>query len=108
VRREVGRWQPDVDAAVEVVIADPARPGLGKPGVRALVAADASVIVLVSCDPASLARDTALLGAERYRPEGVEVLDLFPHTPHVETVTRFVRSSGGAVAGHDGGDPRTR
>jgi hypothetical protein len=48
-----------------------------------------------------------LLGAEWYRPEGVEVLDLFPHTPHVETVTRFVRSSGG-VAGHAGGDPRTR
>jgi 23S rRNA (uracil1939-C5)-methyltransferase len=108
VRREVGHWQPDADAAVEIVIADPARPGLGKPGVRALVAAAAPLIVLVSCDPASLARDTALLGEAGYRPAAVEVLDLFPHTPHVETVTRFVRSAGGAVAGHPGGDPRTR
>ena len=55
-----------------------------------LVAAHAPVFVLVSCDPASLARDTALLAAAGYRHDGTVVLDLFPHTHHVETVTRFV------------------
>ena len=48
------------------------------------------MLVLVSCDPASLARDTTLLAAAGYRHDGTEVLDLFPHTHHVETVTRFV------------------
>jgi 23S rRNA (uracil1939-C5)-methyltransferase len=75
---------------VDVVVADPARPGLGKPGVAALAAAGAPVFVLVSCDPVSLARDVTLMAAAGYSPERVEVLDLFPNTHHVETVTRFV------------------
>ena len=65
------------------------RPGLGRPGVNALAASDAPVIALISCDPASLARDTTLLTAAGYRLTGVTALDLFPHTAHVETVSRF-------------------
>jgi 23S rRNA (uracil1939-C5)-methyltransferase len=75
---------------VDVILADPARPGLGKPGVAALAAAKAPVFVLVSCDPVSLARDVTLMATAGYTPERVEVLDLFPNTHHVETVTRFV------------------
>ena len=48
---------------VDVIVADPARPGLGKPGVAALTAAEAAVFVLVSCDPVSLARDVTLMAA---------------------------------------------
>ncbi|MEY3092464.1 MAG: hypothetical protein RIU67_1247, partial [Actinomycetota bacterium] len=51
----------------------------------------AAVIVLVSCDPASLGRDARLLDAAGYRLDGCEVLDLFPQTHHVEAVSRFVR-----------------
>jgi 23S rRNA (uracil1939-C5)-methyltransferase len=90
VPREVMHWKPLEKQRFDVVIADPARTGLGKPGVRALVAAKARTLVLVSCDPASLARDVTLLAAAGYRHDGTEVLDLFPHTHHVETVTRFV------------------
>ncbi|MGA9279447.1 MAG: hypothetical protein WBV89_21035, partial [Ilumatobacter sp.] len=64
---------------------------LAKPGVAAVARTKASVIVLVSCDPVSLARDARLLADEGYAMERVEVLDLFPQTPHVECVTRFVR-----------------
>jgi len=91
LRMEVGEWKPP-DDPVAVVVADPARTGLGKPGVAALAAADAAVLVLVSCDPASLARDTGLLVAAGYRLASVQVLDLFPHTVHVETVSRFERA----------------
>jgi 23S rRNA (uracil1939-C5)-methyltransferase len=49
----------------------------------------ASVVVLISCDPASLARDTGLLTAAGYDLDGVEVVDAFPSTFHVETVSRF-------------------
>ena len=90
VRGEVGRWTPSPSEKVDVIVADPSRPGLAKPGVASLTAAAPAVLVLVSCDPVSLARDMTLLGAAGYRPEGVEVLDLFPNTHHVETVTRFV------------------
>jgi 23S rRNA (uracil1939-C5)-methyltransferase len=89
VRSEVGAWRVGGER-VDVVIADPARSGLGKPGSAALAAAGAPVLVLVSCDPVSLARDTALLRGHGYRHERTEVLDLFPMTHHVEAVTRFV------------------
>lgn len=77
--------------SAEVVIADPARPGLGRPGVDALRRAGAGRLVLVSCDPASLARDARLLGGAGYHLSRVEVLDLFPGTPHVEAVSTFER-----------------
>lgn len=93
VRVEVGRWR--TRRPVDVVVADPARTGLGRPGVAAIVRAGAPLVVLVSCDPASLARDAALLRAEGYALGDLSVVDAFPGTPHVETVTSFVTNSGG-------------
>jgi 23S rRNA (uracil1939-C5)-methyltransferase len=97
VRADVSGWSaPTGDGPtpkVDVIVADPARPGLGRPGVTALSAAGAAVMVLVSCDPVSLARDVSLLAEVGYVPEQVEVFDLFPNTHHVETVTRFVLQS---------------
>ncbi len=89
---EFGMWRPDRGDQIDVAIADPARSGLGRPGVSAMVATEAPIVVLVSCDPVALARDTALLGRHGYQHEGSEVLDLFPHTHHVECVTRFVHT----------------
>jgi 23S rRNA (uracil1939-C5)-methyltransferase len=88
VRRDVGRWE-NRDVPVDVVVADPARSGLGKPGVAALGATAPAPLVLVSCDPVSLARDATLLRDTGYAIDSVEVLDVFPQTRHVETVTRF-------------------
>ena len=98
VRSEVGAWRAGGER-VDVVIADPARSGLGKPGSAALAAAGAPVLVLVSCDPVSLARDATLLRQHGYRHERTEVLDLFPMTHHVEAVTRFVADGDGDRAG---------
>jgi 23S rRNA (uracil1939-C5)-methyltransferase len=93
VATEVGRWEPSPGATpVDVVIADPARPGLGRPGVGALLLAQPRRLILVSCDPASLARDARLLSAGGYRLGRVQVLDLSPHTTHVEAVARFDRA----------------
>lgn len=88
VAGEVGAWRPRPAAAV---IADPARPGLGRPGVAAVDGTGAAVLVLVSCDPASLGRDAGLLTAGGWALEAVTVVDAFPHTPHIECVSRFVR-----------------
>jgi 23S rRNA (uracil1939-C5)-methyltransferase len=93
VRGEVGAWRHDRSAGpIDVVIADPSRTGLGRPGTAAVASTAAPVVVLVSCDAASAARDAALLATHGYRHDGGEVLDLFPHTHHVECVTRFVRA----------------
>lgn len=88
---QAGRWRPDRGMDVDVVIADPARSGLGKPGVGAVAESGAPVAVLVSCDPVALARDAALLARHGFRHVRTEVLDVFPHTHHVECVTRFAR-----------------
>lgn len=82
-------WTPQ---SVELAVVDPARAGLGRDATDVLAATGAPVVVLVSCDPVSLARDTTLLAAHGYRHAGSTVLDLFPHTPHVEVVTRFERA----------------
>ena len=84
-------WTPQ---PVRLAIADPARSGLGREAVAVLAATGAERIVLVSCDAASLGRDAVLLAEVGYRHQGSTVLDLFPHTPHVEVVTGFDRSVG--------------
>jgi 23S rRNA (uracil1939-C5)-methyltransferase len=91
VRGEVGGWHADAGTEVDVVLADPARSGLGKPGVGALARLDPPVLVLVSCDAASLGRDAKLLAAGGYDHERSELVDTFPHTTHIEAVTRLVR-----------------
>ena len=77
-------WQP---TDVDVVIADPARDGLGKNGLAKLLEIDAPVIALVSCDAVAGARDVQRLVTGGYSLDRVSVLDLFPHTHHVEVVS---------------------
>lgn len=81
-------WEP---RRAGLVIADPARSGLGRHGAAVVVATDAPRVVLVSCDPVAGARDARLLVDAGYAVTDVEVLDLFPHTHHVEVVTRLER-----------------
>lgn len=88
VRSDVETWHP---TRADVVIADPARAGLGKKGTAVLAATRAAVIVLVSCDAAALGRDARLLAERGYDLEQSSLVDLFPHTHHVEVVSRFVR-----------------
>lgn len=88
VKGDVGRWRP---AAADAVVADPPRTGLAATGVAAVVATRATRLSLVSCDAAALGRDAKLLAAAGYRLASVTCVDLFPHTSHVEVVSRFER-----------------
>jgi len=85
---DVARWRA---SKATVVVADPPRAGLGTAGVAALVASGASHLALVSCGSASLGRDAALLRARGFSLEWAALVDMFPGTPHVEVVSRFVR-----------------
>ncbi len=74
----------------DIVIVDPPRAGMHPKVAQALLETLPGRIVAVSCNPASLARDAALLlGA--YNIKEVQPIDLFPHTPHLECVVRFDR-----------------
>jgi 23S rRNA (uracil1939-C5)-methyltransferase len=87
------RWEDWSALPAGLVIADPARAGLGRRGAEVAAATGAERIVVVSCDPVSGARDGALLGELGYSPAGASVVDLFPQTHHVEVVARYDRGS---------------
>jgi len=88
VRADVDHWGA---AHADVVVADPPRTGLGARGVSKVVATHAPRLALVSCDPAALGRDARLLAEAGYELQTVLLVDLFPHTSHVEVVSRFDR-----------------
>jgi 23S rRNA (uracil1939-C5)-methyltransferase len=72
-----------------VVIADPARAGLGRAGVSTIITAKPKGVVLISCDAAAFGRDAGLLASAGYRLQRSTVVDMFPHTAHVEVVSCF-------------------
>ena len=86
VKATLGRWRP---SPADVVVADPARRGLGPEGVATVAATGTPLCVLVSCDVASLGRDAAALAAAGYRHVQSTTVDVFGHTSHVEVVTAF-------------------
>ncbi|MBP1659516.1 MAG: methyltransferase, TrmA family [Candidatus Aminicenantes bacterium] len=75
----------------DVVIVDPPRVGLTGKALRRTAALGAPTIVYVSCNPRSLARDLAAFGEAGYRVASLAPFDLFPHTPHLETLAVLVR-----------------
>jgi len=72
--------------APDFVLADPPRAGLGKGTVKQLLRLQPPRMTIVSCDPATLARDLMALVNSGYRLERVTLIDLFPQTYHIETV----------------------
>ena len=73
------------------VLLDPARVGCERPVLDALIAAELERIVYVSCEPATLARDLAILREGGYTLQSVQPLDMFPQTYHVESVSLLTR-----------------
>jgi 23S rRNA (uracil1939-C5)-methyltransferase len=76
----------------DVIITDPPRAGMHEDVVRTIAGIRAKRIVYVSCNPATQARDLALL-KDLYRIEKVQPVDMFPHTHHVENVVLLTLKS---------------
>jgi 23S rRNA (uracil1939-C5)-methyltransferase len=76
----------------ELILVDPPRAGLGKEICALLAKVGAAEMVYVSCDPATLARDLQLLLQSGYFVAKMDLIDLFPQTFHMETVSFLKRN----------------
>jgi tRNA/tmRNA/rRNA uracil-C5-methylase (TrmA/RlmC/RlmD family) len=83
-------------AGASLVVLDPPRTGVARPVIDLLPAPPAARIAYVSCDPATLARDLALLAASGWRLEALRAFDAFPMTHHVECLATLTRGRGAA------------
>jgi tRNA (uracil-5-)-methyltransferase len=76
-------WKPDV------IVVDPPRTGCDQQLLQTILRVKPKTVVYVSCNPSSLARDVDVL-SERYTVDYIQPVDMFPHTAHVECVSRLV------------------
>ena len=72
----------------DVIITDPPRAGMHEKLVKKLLDIAAPTVVYVSCNPATQARDLAILD-EQYKVEKIQPVDMFPHTLHIENVVQL-------------------
>jgi 23S rRNA (uracil1939-C5)-methyltransferase len=86
------RGQAQGQEKPELILVDPPRAGLGKEICALMASVAAPEIVYVSCDPATLARDLQPLLQSGYSVEKMDLIDLFPQTFHMETVTFLKRN----------------
>jgi 23S rRNA (uracil1939-C5)-methyltransferase len=90
--RMVEEFLQEQSGPADFVLVDPPRAGLGKGVVRRLMELQPRQVVLVACDPATLARDLAVLLTGGYSMERMTMVDLFPQTYHLETVVLLQRT----------------
>jgi 23S rRNA (uracil1939-C5)-methyltransferase len=76
----------------DVIITDPPRAGMHEDVVNVILNAEPERIVYVSCNPATQARDLAMLDS-KYKVTRIQPVDMFPHTQHVENVVRLERKN---------------
>jgi 23S rRNA (uracil1939-C5)-methyltransferase len=74
----------------DVIITDPPRAGMHEEVIKIIAGAAPDRIVYISCNPSTQSRDIQLLSND-YHVEGVQPVDMFPHTHHVENVVLLVR-----------------
>ena len=78
----------------DVIVLDPPRKGASPEALAAIVQLAPARVVMVSCNPATLARDLAFLFENGYQVEKVQPVDLFPRTRHVECVVLLSKTPG--------------
>jgi len=79
-------------ARADTVIVDPPRTGISRRAIEAMIRTAPRRIVYVSCDPPTMARDAARIVNGGYGLTSLEAFDLFPNTPHVESLGVFDRA----------------
>ena len=75
-----------------LILVDPPRAGLHPKAAKFLAAQETEKLVYVACSPASLARDALILMEGGWNPSTIWSVDLFPQTPHIETIALFTKN----------------
>lgn len=88
---DVAKVIKDVKDKPDIVILDPPRPGVHPDALKYVTKFDPKDIIYVSCNPKTLVEDLKVLIREGYKVEKVKVMDMFPHTPHIESVIKLKR-----------------
>ena len=78
----------------DIIVLDPPREGIHPKAIQKIINFDAKELLYISCKPTSLARDLPILEEAGYKVEKVCCVDMFPNTPHVETVVHLTRTNG--------------
>ena len=78
---------------IDTIIVDPPRTGMSREALDSMLRVRAQRVIYVSCNVATLARDTRRIVDAGYTIERVDAFDMFPNTPHVETVVVFERAT---------------
>jgi 23S rRNA (uracil1939-C5)-methyltransferase len=76
-----------INFAPDLIVMDPPRAGLGEKTVEGVLAQGAAHLAYISCDPATLARDSKQLTSGGYSLERVTLFDMFPQTYHIESIS---------------------
>lgn len=80
-------WKPDV------IIVDPPRTGLDHQLLKTILKVQPKKVVYVSCNPSTLAKDISVLSS-KYKVNGIQPVDMFPQTAHVECVAQLILKEG--------------
>ena len=75
----------------DLIVADPPRSGIPERALRRIIKIRPDELIIISCEPPTFARDARLLIEAGYILSTVDLIDLFPGTYHVETVSLFKR-----------------
>jgi 23S rRNA (uracil1939-C5)-methyltransferase len=78
---------PELKVQATAVVVDPPREGIDRRAMDGLIQLSPPLLVYVSCDPSTLARDAKRLMAAGYHLEQVTPFDLFPQTYHIESIS---------------------
>mgnify|MGYP005767250719 FL=1 len=88
---DVSKTVKNLKTKPDLIIVDPPRPGVHKDAIKDICGFEAKEIVYISCNPKTLVLDLVEFMNFGYKVEKVKCMDMFPNTPHVETVVKLVR-----------------
>ncbi len=91
---DVGKFlseYPQYKGKIGTIVLDPPRAGIAPKTLRKVIDLGADRIVYISCNPSTQARDTETLQSMGYILEKLSLVDQFPHTSHIESITKFIK-----------------
>ena len=77
----------------DLIILDPPRPGLNPKTIKNIIDFNPHKIIYVSCNPSTQARDINELMNSGYLVDTIQPIDMFPHTPHIESIIKLIRTN---------------